>query len=73
MQLYKLNRGVKFKLLDNLEKVPPAAPLLNADTVYTLGECDGMYANCRDENGNDAYVVAWAEVEPTEITPLCNE
>jgi hypothetical protein len=62
-KLYELSRGDKFKILSDVDRVPPAAPLLNTEETYKLSEADGLYANCFDSNGNRAYVAAYAEVE----------
>lgn len=63
MQLYKLNRGSHFKLLE-FPQVPPEAPIpMTPDFEYRLGSLDGMYCWCTGEDGETYYFAAWTEVE----------
>lgn len=61
--LYDLQRGDKFKLLED-PAIPPAADEGDADLVYTFTHVDGMYAPCHDTTNNHRYYfAAWTEVE----------
>ena len=62
-ELYKLQRGDLFKIVDDDIRIPPAAPLINTDTIYKLLNIDGMYANIRDSSGLVSYVAAWTMVK----------
>ena len=66
MELYKLNKGDCFKLVED-PKMPPAAPLGNKDLVYKFTHIDGMYCPCHDTIRNERYYfAAWTDVEKVD-------
>ena len=66
MKLYELKRHTKFRILEDTQ-IPPGAPPVDGDTVYTFDHIDGMYSLCIDEEERIVHISASAEVEP--ITP----
>ena len=64
-ELYKLNRGDKFKLLEK-PTVPPVALEGNMRKTYKLKNIDGMYSYVTDDEGNVYHFAAWTEVEKVE-------
>jgi len=65
MELYKLPKGSLFKLVGN-PQIPPEARHPNLTKTYKLGNIDGMYSYCSDNEGNVYHFVAWAEIQ--EVT-----
>ena len=63
MELYKLKRGDKFRIIDQETKVPPAAPEPADNMTYDFTHVDGMYAPCQGTDGERYYFAAWTEVE----------
>ena len=63
MELYKLERGDNFKVIDQETKVPPAAPQPADNVTYHYTHVDGMYAPCEGTDGERYYFAAWTEVE----------
>lgn len=63
MKLYELNRGDKFKIIDEDVKIPPAAPEADKAITYDFTHVDGMYAPCHGTDGERYYFAAWTEVE----------
>lgn len=61
-ELYKLNRGDKFKLKKE-PTVPPVAPEGDMRKTYKLKNIDGMYSYVTDSEGNVYHFAAWTEVE----------
>lgn len=61
MKLYDLPRGSRFTVCDYF-RVPPGAPPVDSQTVYRLGNIDGMYSYCTDPDNNVVHVGAGAEV-----------
>jgi len=61
-ELYKLNRGDHFKLLEN-PTVPPCANEGDVAKVYKLKNIDGMYSYVTDSDGHVYHFAAWTEVE----------
>lgn len=71
-ELYKLNRGDKFKLLED-PAIPPAADAGDKALIYKFTHVDGMYAPCHDTTNNHRYYfAAWTEVEKIDepIRPI---
>lgn len=71
MQLHHVPNGTKIRLLP--EPVaeggtihPPAHREFEKNEVLDFVHIDGMYSLCRDADGNDVHLVAWAEVEIIE-------
>lgn len=62
MKLYELPRGALFRLIEDA-KTPPGARPLHSGEVLRLGNVDGMYSYCTDEEGNAVHPAALAEVE----------
>lgn len=62
-ELYKLQRGDLFKIVDDYVRIPPEAPTADLETIYRLLNIDGMYANIRDSSGQAFYVAAWTMVK----------
>jgi hypothetical protein len=60
-QLYKLERGSRFKL-DAMPTTPPDSLDVDIDEIYKLVKLDGMYCWCRDGGMNNHYFAAWTEV-----------
>jgi hypothetical protein len=65
MKLYDLQRGDRFKLIEDA-RIPPAAPEGRMGVVYDFSHVDGMYAPVTDPEGNRHYFAAWTEVEAVE-------
>lgn len=61
MNLMDLAPGTKFRIVAN-NRNPPGAPD-PGDRTLILGNIDGMYSFCQDEQGNVFHPIAWAEVE----------
>ena len=61
-QLYKLERGSRFKLTA-MPQTPPDSLEVETDEIYRLVNLDGMYCWCKDSGNNDHYFAAWTEVE----------
>ena len=62
MELYKLKRGDKFKLLADAT-IPPCARHGEFEIVYRFTNIDGMYSYVSDEHGNVYHFAAWTDVE----------
>jgi hypothetical protein len=62
MKLYDLPRESYFTLIGDTQ-IPPEARRPNLDKTYKLGNIDGMYSYCSDNEGNIYHFVAWAEIE----------
>lgn len=65
MELYNLPRNSYFKLIGD-PLVAPEARHPDLDKTYKLGNIDGMYSYCSDNEGNIYHFVAWAEIK--EVT-----
>ena len=61
MKLYELPRGSSFVLINN-PQIPPEAKIPDIDKIYKLGNIDGMYSYCSDNEGHVYHFVAWADV-----------
>ena len=61
-QLYKLERGSRFKLTA-MPQTPPDSLEVETDEIYRLVKLDGMYCWCKDGDNLDHYFAAWTEVE----------
>jgi hypothetical protein len=64
-QLYKLDRGSRFKLT-SMPQTPPDSLEVETDEIYRLVKLDGMYCWCKDGDNQDHYFAAWTEVTPME-------
>lgn len=62
MELHKVPRNSRIKVLDNI-KVPPGAPEIKAGDELNFRNIDGMYSYCTTDAGQVVHLVAWAEVE----------
>ena len=62
MKLYDLNKGDKFRIVDDEPRVPVGAPEAEDDKVYWFGSIDGMYSYCKDGD-KLVHFAAWTEVE----------
>jgi hypothetical protein len=62
-ELYNLERGTWFKIVDKNVKVPVAHQELNAEETFKFDHIDGMYSYCTDKDGNVVHLAAWTEVE----------
>lgn len=62
MELFKLKRDDKFKLLED-PTIPPAAQHGEFNVEYKLHNIDGMYSYVTDSNGDVYHFAAWTEVE----------
>ena len=60
--LYELQKGDKFKIVDDEIKIPPIHDALDLATEYWFGHIDGMYSYCKDSNGNPVHLAAWTKV-----------
>ena len=65
MELYKLPKESRFRLLNN-PQIPPGAYDGDMDQTYTFKKVDGMYCPCYGEDGKRYYFAAWTEVERIE-------
>jgi hypothetical protein len=63
MKLWDLSRGSYFKITGGL-RVPLGAPSVDVDTVYWLGNLDGMYSYCTAPDGTVVHVSCDADVIP---------
>jgi hypothetical protein len=61
MKLWDLPRGSYFKITGGM-RVPPGAPPVDVDTVYRLGNLDGMYSYCTAPDGTVVHVECGADV-----------
>jgi hypothetical protein len=60
--LYELNKGDKFKIVDDELKVPPAHDEVDLAAEYGFQHIDGMYSFCTDANGTPVHFAAWTKV-----------
>ena len=60
--LYELNKGDKFKIVDDELKVPGAHDEVDLTAEYWFGNIDGMYSYCKDPEGNPIHFAAWTKV-----------
>lgn len=66
MELYKVERASRIKLLEDDTTIPPAhRPLLKGEILIYM-HTDGMYSLCYDEEGEMVHPASWAEVEIVE-------
>lgn len=64
MKLYELKRGDKFFIAGNERaQVPVASFPIEANSLLTFHNVDGMYSFCTDEYGTIVHPAAWTEVE----------
>lgn len=61
--LYELNKGDKFKIIDDNLKVPVAHDEVDLAAEYWFGHIDGMYSYCKDMTGNVVHFAAWTKVK----------
>jgi len=61
--LYELNKGDKFKIIDDDLKVPIAHDEVDLAAEYWFGHIDGMYSYCKDMTGNIVHFAAWTKVK----------
>ena len=62
MKLHELPRGSYFKIIGDLQ-IPPSAPEPDLEETYRLGNIDGMYSYCTDNQGKIYHFVAWTEIK----------
>ena len=62
MELYKLKRGDKFKLIAD-PTIPPCSRHGESGVVYRLTNIDGMYSHVTDSDGDVYHFAAWTDVE----------
>ena len=60
--LYELEKGDKFKIVDDELKVPVAHDKVDLAAEYWFGHIDGMYSYCKDVSGNPIHLAAWTKV-----------
>jgi hypothetical protein len=60
--LYELQKGDKFKIIDDEIKLPPAHDIIDIASEYWFGHIDGMYSFCKDPSGNPVHLAAWTKV-----------
>ena len=65
-ELYKLNQGDHFKIVDDDLRIPPSAPEVFKDLIYKFLKVDGMYAQIKDSTGMISFVAAWTKVKKVE-------
>jgi hypothetical protein len=63
MKLWNLPNCSYFTIDGGLQ-VPPGAPPVDCDTVYWLGNIDGMFSYCTAPDGTVVHVRADADVTP---------
>jgi hypothetical protein len=62
MQLYEVPNGSKIRVLGDI-KTPPASTKIEVNDVLEFSHVDGMYSRCKNSEGQEVHLVAWAEVE----------
>jgi hypothetical protein len=62
-ELYNLERGTWFKIVDKKVKVPVSHQELNTEEAFKFHHIDGMYSYCTDKDDNVVHLAAWTEVE----------
>jgi hypothetical protein len=65
--LYELEKGVYFKLADDVVSVPPASNEFQHGDIFKFMGIDGMYSKCADSNGTTHHFAAWTKVIPWVI------
>ncbi len=60
-ELYKLNRGDRFKFAEEDLQTPPDAPEVDPYSIWKFLKVDGMYAQVTQGDGI-AFVAAWTKV-----------
>jgi hypothetical protein len=63
IELYNLDRGTWFKIVDSKVKVPVAHQEPDNNKIFKFHHIDGMYSYCTDKDGNVVHLAAWTEVE----------
>lgn len=63
-ELYNLDRGTWFRVVDKEVKVPVAHQEVDVEDTFQFHHIDGMYSYCTDKQGNVVHLAAWTEVEP---------
>ncbi len=66
MKLFEIKPGTEIRVLGDI-KTPVASPDIKAGDILKFYHIDGMYSYCKDSEGNTVHLVAWAEVETTDI------
>jgi len=63
MELYKVPKNSKIKIIDKDVKNPPASLPQKAGDVLNFSHIDGMYSYCTDKDDNVVHIAAWTDVE----------
>ena len=65
MELHKAKPNATVMILEDA-KVPPGCATVKAGTELVYLYTDGMYAKCKDKDGEFVYVAAWTEIGQEE-------
>lgn len=62
-QLYEMPNETRVRVLSDVVKVPPGAPLVLKGEIIKFHHIDGMYSYCHNDQDQLVHLAAWTEVE----------
>jgi hypothetical protein len=65
MELYKVPRNSKIRVIGDI-KTPPSSHPIEVDDILEFSHIDGMYSYCKNSKGEVVHLAAWTEVEIIE-------